>query len=186
MRLVEPQPLRVAIELAFGRSMNQREHSSLAAQLVRCYGLNNKHANPLSLHLTALDAARADAPKCLPPAEHMSAWEGSGRIALHERPAGKVWPGGTVWLSPDADELLTTSASCTTPAQAVDFAFPQSIPKTAFAVLDSVFRANSRANSAQNAADNPEAAAQNAARTSAQNSIYNRLTGRGGNSTNNS
>ena len=108
MRLVEPAPLRVAIELALGRSMNQREHSSLAAQLVRCYGINNKHASPLSLHLTALDAARSDAPKCLPPAEHMQAWEGSGRIALHDQPAGELWPGETIWLSPDADELLTT------------------------------------------------------------------------------
>jgi hypothetical protein len=109
--LDSPGPLRVAIELAFSNKMNPREHSSLAAQLVRVYGLNNKRASPLSLHLTALNAARANAPNCLPPPDHMCAWEETGQISLHEQPAGDVWPAETVWLSPDADELLTAPLS---------------------------------------------------------------------------
>ena len=47
------QPVRVTVDLSFGKMMQPREHKSLAHQLVRAYGLNRKAKNPLALHFSA-------------------------------------------------------------------------------------------------------------------------------------
>ena len=81
-----------------------RRHRSLCAQLLRVYGNNRKHASPLDLHLTGLDGAPA---KCLPPPEHLQAWEAGSDVTLLRPPAVDVWlPEQTVWLSPDAEVAL--------------------------------------------------------------------------------
>ena len=95
---------RVAIDLSFGALMSPREHRSLGAQLLRVYGGNRKHSAPLDLHICGLDGAPA---ACLPPPDHLQAWEAGGDVTLHCAPAAEVWqPEQTVWLSPDAELAL--------------------------------------------------------------------------------
>lgn len=97
-------PLRVAVDLSFGECMSAREHRSVLAQLVRIYGNNRKHATPVDLHLSGLDAAPAAS---LPPAEHLEQWEASGSVTLLRASACDVWaPDEMVWLSPDAPQIL--------------------------------------------------------------------------------
>jgi len=100
---------RGAIDLSFGPQMSPREHRSLANQIVRVFGANRKHPNPMELHLTSVAAAREAAPACLPAEHHLRAWlQGEGGLFhLQDAPACATWPADeTVWLSPDAVEPL--------------------------------------------------------------------------------
>ena len=100
--------VRVAIDLSFGAHMNRVEMRSLVAQLTRCVGHNRKAIAPLDLHLTAAACARAEAPECLPPLEHMASWHESGALTIHDSPVEATWdPSMLCWLSPDAEEPLT-------------------------------------------------------------------------------
>ena len=97
---------RVTIDLSFGDYMNRAERLSLARQLMRCYGNNNKHGSPVDLHFSGVGAAEASYPECLPPPEQnfRERWQS---ISLREEPAGAAWqPSELVWLSPDAEEPL--------------------------------------------------------------------------------
>ena len=106
--------VRGCIDLSFSERMALVEHRSLQAQLIRVFGMSRKHASPLSLSLASVAAARAAAPFCLPADHHLRAWadSGLGRAGLfeiHERSAADTWPAEQlVWLSPDAEEPLTT------------------------------------------------------------------------------
>ena len=111
--LVSPL-IRGAIDLSFSERMAPVEHRSLQQQLIRVFGLSKKHSSPLSLSLTALAAARSAAPACLPAEHHLDAWANSdlsrsGLFHTHECSAAEVWDSSeVVWLSPDAEEPLTT------------------------------------------------------------------------------
>ena len=95
------QPVRVTVDLSFGKMMQPREHKSLAHQLVRAYGLNRKAPKPLALHFSALALAEAEAPAMLPADGKWRSWPDLERVAA---PAAEQWPAERlVWLSPDAE-----------------------------------------------------------------------------------
>ena len=103
--------MRVAIDLSFGSSMVQKEHKSLARQIIRCYGANKNHRSPVSLHLTAMAEARRAFPSSLPPDAHLEKWN-TELIHLLDPPANELWASDElVWLSPDAEEPLSTPLS---------------------------------------------------------------------------
>ena len=98
------QPVRVTVDLSFGKMMQPREHKSLAHQLVRAYGLNRKAPKPLALHFSALALAEAEAPAMLPADGKWRSWPDLERVAA---PAAEQWPAERlVWLSPDAEAPL--------------------------------------------------------------------------------
>ena len=112
--LVASAPVRLAIDLSFGPKMTLRERRSCAQQIIRVFGLNRKHASPLSLHLTSVAAARDEAPESLPAASHLHAWTTADAplFALHDEAAAATWPAESlVWLSPDADVPLAAPLS---------------------------------------------------------------------------
>jgi tRNA (guanine9-N1)-methyltransferase len=97
-----PPPLKVAVDLSFGSLMLPVERRSIAKQLNRCYGHNNKAGLPLDLHFTALNEARLQYPESLPQA--LDVWKHCTRVGA---PAADHWQSDEiVWLSPDADEPL--------------------------------------------------------------------------------
>ena len=103
------QPVRVTVDLSFGKMMQPREHKSLAHQLVRAYGLNRKAPKPLALHFSALALAEAEAPAMLPADGKWRSWPDLERVAA---PANEQWPAERlVWLSPDAEAPLLGSRS---------------------------------------------------------------------------
>lgn len=92
---------RVAVELAFGSLMNEKERKSMARQMLRAYGTNLKAPEPLDLHFTALSSATKH-PDLLCP--HWTTWKG---CKTSDSPALGTWPAHQlVWLSPDAEEPL--------------------------------------------------------------------------------
>ena len=100
---------RVAVECSFASVMNLKEHRSLLAQVLRVYGHNKKAPTPLDLHLTGLSVTP---PECLPPPDHLSAWENDGQIKLLQPCAEEVWrPDELLWLSPDATKTLEAPLS---------------------------------------------------------------------------
>ena len=104
-------PIRAAIDLSFGQLMSVKEHKSLARQIIRTYGHNNKRRSPLSLHLTSVAAARADAPDSLPPEHMLRSWlsprSPTNLFHLHDDSPSDTWPASeVVWLSPDAEAPL--------------------------------------------------------------------------------
>ena len=114
MSMASPPPIRGAIDLSFSEQMSAVEHRSLSQQIIRVFGLNRAHAAPLSLSLTSLATARQAAPTSLPAEMHLKAWEtsdlaSSGLYHAHDEAASAVWPAADiVWLSPDAEEPLTS------------------------------------------------------------------------------
>ena len=105
-------PLRVAIDLSFGAGMNQKEHKSLAHQIIRACGAASNHPSPVALHLSAVALATEAEFECLPPAAHLDAWQRDGKIELLQPPACELWPADeTIWLSPDAEDVLEAPLS---------------------------------------------------------------------------
>ena len=97
--------LRVALDLSYGERMNAKEQKSLSRQVARCWGINRRSPNPISLHLTGLSKCP---PACLPRDEAtgndvVSKW----RVHLVDEEVSKVFPADDlVFLSPDAEEVL--------------------------------------------------------------------------------
>ena len=95
--------LSLAIEVSFGEQMSARERKSLAHQIVRAYGHNQKAARPLRFHLTGLEAT-ASHPDMLPADGSWRHWQHCERVAAT---AEEHWlPSQLIWLSPDAEEPL--------------------------------------------------------------------------------
>lgn len=106
-----PSALRVAVDLSFGEIMSPKEHRSVAEQLKVIYGHNRKHASPLDLYVTGLRSAQLNAPESLPSPEHLCAWEEGSDVTLLQSSADEAWPPEkTVWLSPDAEQVLELPA----------------------------------------------------------------------------
>ena len=96
--------LRVVLDLSYGDKMSDKEQTSLARQLARCWGVNRKAPAPVSLHLASLASCP---PGCLPhnkssnDIDHWKVHKISGDVAdafPHEQ---------LIFLSPDADEPVS-------------------------------------------------------------------------------
>lgn len=93
--------LRVALDLSYGERMSDKEQTSLARQLARCWGVNRKAPAPVGLLLTSLSSCP---PGCLPRNKTSNDVEHWKVRRIQEAVEDVFSRDELIFLSPDAEE----------------------------------------------------------------------------------